>query len=145
MVATSTRRGWLGALLLLLAGPPTIAALALDEPELKGDLKTIQGEWLFESDGQSSKWSVKGDVMTSEIGGITYISKLTLDSEAKPNKTIDFKLSEPGEYAGQTALGIYKLEGNMLSVCVSRPGNPDRPTTFEAVEDVSLKFDLKRP
>lgn len=145
MVATPTRRGWLGALVLVLLGTPTIAALAFDEPELKGDLKAIQGEWQFQTEGQPSKWSVKADVMTSEIGGITYVSKMTLDDAAKPNKSIDFKLSEPAEYAGQTSLGIYKLENNTLTICVARPGIPDRPTQFQAVEDVSLMLELKRP
>jgi uncharacterized protein (TIGR03067 family) len=56
---------------------------------------------------------------------------VTLDPDAKPEKTIDFKIDEgPEDAKGKTSKGIYKLVGdNKFIFCFSPMG--DRPAKFE--------------
>lgn len=58
----------------------------------------------------------------SFIGGTT-----TIDPTQDPI-TIDIAYTE-GEIKGKTALGIYKIEGELLTICRTVPGHP-RPTEF---------------
>ena len=57
---------------------------------------------------------------------------LTIDPEAKPDKTIDFKIDEaPDDAKGKTSKGIYKFEGEKLVWCFRPEG--DRPAKYEQI------------
>jgi uncharacterized protein (TIGR03067 family) len=51
--------------------------------------------------------------------------------EAKEHKTIDLKTKDGGLFKGRTMPGIYKIDGDKLTICVNTE-TQDRPTTYEA-------------
>lgn len=104
------------------------------------DLAKMQGDWmvativangrkLTDDEAQTLFRTVTGNQCT--ISNFNRpISKVTIKIDAtKTLKTID---STPvGPTRSPPILGIYKFEGNKLTVCNSRPGMP-RPTEFGA-------------
>jgi uncharacterized protein (TIGR03067 family) len=44
-------------------------------------------------------------------------------------KTIDFQIAH-GPNAGKRQMGIYKLEGDILTICVAHPDSRTRPSAF---------------
>ena len=52
-----------------------------------------------------------------------YTCKGKIDADAKPHATIDLVIEDgPEEAKGKTSKGIYKLDGEKLTLCVSAPG-----------------------
>ena len=108
------------------------------EPAAKKNLD-IQGVWILQSavtGGQSVKdeiqivlknnlmiWNEKGSVM-----GFSY----KIIAEKEPNQ-IDLTSLEEGKTKGKSVLGIYKCDGDTLTLCESAPGK-DRPTRFSAAK-----------
>jgi uncharacterized protein (TIGR03067 family) len=144
-----TRRlRWVGlALATVLASglaTGTNTAVRADDPEaVSGDLKSLQGKWTTEN--EESTWEFDGEKMKATVNGQDYRCKVTLNPKATPYPTLDFAITEgPGDTQGLMALGIYKLEGDSLTICVAIPGNNPRPTELKAVEDESHLFKLKR-
>lgn len=115
------------------------------EEELVGDLKAVQGKWTTES-GQGGKvtWTIKGNKLKVEAPSRTYEITLTLKADAKPEKTIDFKIDEaPEDSKGKTSLGIYKLDGNdKLIFCFAPEGG--RPKEYKQVGYEQILSELKR-
>ena len=69
---------------------------------------------------------------------------MKIDTEAKPFATIDLVIDEgPEDAKGKTSKGIYKLDGEKLTICVSAPGK-DRPKEFTQVEDEAYLFAMKK-
>jgi uncharacterized protein (TIGR03067 family) len=114
--------------------------------DAKDVLKKLQGAWVYtNAQGEESRWVFEGDTLKSTVNGNEYVSTITLDPKAKPLATADFKITQaPDDSAGQTALGIYRLEGDHFTLCVSMPGRDTRPTEFKRVEDETILFELKR-
>jgi uncharacterized protein (TIGR03067 family) len=84
-----------------------------DNDNAKGDTLTIDGE----------KWSVK--TQNEEMEG-------TLKVGAKGKLlTIDISFSK-GNEAGKTALGLYEVKDDVLKLCMSMPGETDRPADLSA-------------
>ena len=73
-----------------------------------------------------------------------FTCKVKIDSKAKPHATIDLLIDEgPEDAERKTSMGIYKLDGEKLTLCVSHPGK-DRPQEFEQTEGESHLFELKK-
>jgi uncharacterized protein (TIGR03067 family) len=114
--------------------------------DLSGDLKKLQGTWVSTPDNaQESRWVFEGKKSTTTAGGREYVCEVKVDPKATPHPTIDFMVIEgEDDAAGKTALGIYKIEGDTLTLCVTLPDVGSRPTEFKAVEEESHLFHLKR-
>ncbi len=126
-----TKRALMGLALPLLIA--TFAGLlsADDKDKVEGDLKKIQGKWTTPSgSGDTVTYTFDGKKLKVVAPSRTYEMTVTLDPEAKPEKSIDFKIVEgPDDAKGNTSKGIYKLDGEKFVFCFAPQG--DRPTKFE--------------
>ena len=98
------------------------------ETELEGKWVGLPqiGNWVYEfSEGQFS--------ITSPNPKMWYKGTFTIKPDKEP-KQIDLLIKEMPlpQYVGNTSLGIYKIEGNNLTVALNEPGNPNRPESFSA-------------
>lgn len=140
----------LGLFLLAPAG----SAAPKPKDDAKDDLKKLEGDWKFTtwvSNGNDlpqelleiAKWSVKGDKYTFEMGENKEEGTIKLDSAKKPAK-IDLDIKD-GNDKGKAQPGIYKIEGDTITICLARPGNKDRPTEFSGKgEDGHILVTIKR-
>lgn len=111
-----------------------------DDPAIQAELARFQGDWIMASSESAGvkvpaerfpayRRSVKGDtysiVIANDLGPVTLRGRFALNPQAVP-AAIDAE-SEGGDLM----LGIYKFEGETLTLCLSRPGEP-RPTKFAA-------------
>jgi uncharacterized protein (TIGR03067 family) len=102
----------------------------------KKDEDKLQGKWLAELDGKKMELKLTKDkfAMTMADGDEKKVFKGTakIDSASKP-KRIDFTIEEGDRYVGDTARGIYELDGDTLKWCSNHPGKEDRPKEFPAM------------
>ena len=82
-----------------------------------------------------STLGLRGREAETTVNGQDYVSKVTIDPKASP-RTVNFLLTEgPNDSAGRTVKGIYKIDGDKLSICIASPGrdagrpNSSRPRT----------------
>ncbi len=101
-------------------------------------LRSLEGTWHFESlevDGQRmpvamlghSRMLFDGDRFRMESPEGNYDGHFTIDTAAKP-MTLDIAFVE-GPEAGNSAYGIWQLDGDALTICLGLVGS-SRPTTF---------------
>ncbi len=113
------------------------------------DTVNIEGTWVVESatvDGKAED-DIKGEKMTFKNGTLTVKTKqkdekgtYKLDSAQKP-KTID--VTDDGK--NETYAGIYKLDGDRLTICVPDKAGNARPKEFTAKEGSrQMVLELKR-
>jgi uncharacterized protein (TIGR03067 family) len=144
----TSRLRWVGVALAMALAVGFTAGSSLpvrgdDAEAVSGDLKAMQGKWTTEN--EESSWVFDGEKMKANVNGQEYLCKVSLNAKATPYPTVDFAINEgPGDTKGLMALGIYKLDGDSLTICVAIPGNNPRPTELKAVEDESHLFKLKR-
>jgi uncharacterized protein (TIGR03067 family) len=112
-----------------------------DKQAVQDELKRHQGTWVATSsiyDGQkapedvvrSIRRTVEGDHVVWKRAGKSFAgTKIELDPAREP-KTIDV-IPDGGRNRGERVLGIYKLEGDQLTICMAAPGQP-RPQEFQA-------------
>jgi len=109
----------------------------------------IEGEWVVEKYIQGGKVNEKrtgmhfafvdGKVMVKEEGAdIGY----TVDPKKSP-ATIDLITGK------ENILGIYKIEGDILTICFPKGGTTERPTKFESPDEspvvlMTLKLEKKK-
>lgn len=75
---------------------------------------------------------IKGDVVERHTPDHVFERIMLLDPSVQPHH-IDLHITnEPNK--GEVFLGIYKIEGDILTIAHSLPGRP-RPTTFESTEE----------
>jgi uncharacterized protein (TIGR03067 family) len=130
----------LAAVAGLLVG---VGPLAADEPEaVKKARKELAGTWQAVSyalDGKkASAEDMKkikllidvGGKATAQREGKTFLASTTRIDPATRPKSIDITFSE-GEGKGKTSLGIYKIEGDRLTICRAAPGKA-RPAEFSS-------------
>jgi uncharacterized protein (TIGR03067 family) len=135
----------------LLPGALAVFVLAAGETAdpSKQDLERMQGDWAAESmirdgqafadaDAQAFFRTVKGDAYTvyrfSKAAGK---GTMKLDANKSP-KTVDF-VPDGGKLP--PIAGIYKLEGDTLTLCYAPPGKP-RPATFASDPDSGLTLSV---
>ena len=117
---------------------------AADE-KADADLKKLEGKWTAPAgDGGKVSYTFKGKKLKVVAPSRTYEMTVTIDSEAKPEKTIDFKIDEaPDDAKGKTSKGIYKFDGDDKLIWCFRPEG-DRPTKYEMVGFEQILGELKR-
>lgn len=107
----------------------------------------LDGTWVGTADGEYGEWAFaisEGKVEVKGPDSEYYSGTVKLNSKTNP-KQVDFKInkcSQP-EYVGETSLGIYKLDGNKLTIAASEPGSVSRPYYLESGGDAML-FSLTR-
>ena len=93
----------------------------------------LEGTWVGTADGEyGGEWTfvISGDKVEAKGPESEFYSGLvTLNTAANPRQA-DFKIDKCSlpEYVGQISLGIYKLEGNKLTLVAGEPGSRSRPT-----------------
>ncbi len=140
---------------LLLGVALAVAAPGVKDPPKKKDLPTIHGEWTVESitiggmalprqqAGGPEKFEFAPDgTMTVRMsaGGVpkNEVGRYTLDEKKSPPE-IDLVPDVAGKE--MTMLGIFKLDGDTLTLCVGEK----RPAQFETVAgELSILLTFKR-
>jgi uncharacterized protein (TIGR03067 family) len=130
--------------MVLLAPWPGASLRGDDAKEPAGDLKAMQGTWVFEAADNQATWTLNGDILKTRFMDADYVCKLKLDPAASP-RAVDFFVEQGPDHAvGKTTLGIYKIDGDRVTFCVRRPGEDRRPGEFKNVEDETFLFEIKR-
>jgi uncharacterized protein (TIGR03067 family) len=136
---------------VLLLSPLTIKSLAQEKDAVADDIKKLQGRWqvIKFDDGsgpgpadeiKEMKFEFKGDNVIQRLGdNARPPAKVVIDPAKKP-KWMDIDAGGPQF----TSKGIYKLEGDELSLCFisgERGGKaPPRPTEFKANDKAPYSF-----
>ena len=80
-----------------------------------------------------TKWSVKGDKYKFSMGEMEEEGTIKIDAAKKP-ATLDFEITA-GNDKGKNQVGIYKIDGDTMTICLAQPGVDKRPTDFTSTED----------
>ena len=134
--------GGLLAVVLVAAAPTS----PRDESAVAGDFKPLQGVWIFDAPEVGNlEWKIEGTKLKAEVNNETYECSLKLDSKAEPHATVDFTITGgPAEFAGKIVKGLYKVDLDTLTFCVSNPDSDQRPADFNPIEDQVFVFKLKK-
>jgi uncharacterized protein (TIGR03067 family) len=121
------------------------AASARGDEKSQADLiKPLLGTWASSGEGLDATWIFENDKVKANVAGMEYTCKPKIDADAKPFATIDLVIDDgPDEAKGKTSKGIYKIDGEKLTLCVSAPGK-DRPKEFAQTDDEAYLFELKK-
>ena len=124
-------------LVALACGSPALG----DDKAVKDELKSQQGTWTATSsiyEGQAVpeplartiQRIVEGDHVVWKRSGKSFAgTKIVLDPAKEP-KAIDV-IPDGGPHRDKRVLGIYKVNGDKLTICMATPDAP-RPTAFRA-------------
>lgn len=126
---------------VLLVMGLALAAPAPDKPSVKQELKKLQGKWkIVKEDGGSPRKKATSLVLikgnTIDFGDTTEGLEFRIDPTKSP-KWFDIKLKLTKTVV-ETSLGIYKLDGDKLTICVLTGWRSDRqvrPKEFKAKEE----------
>jgi len=107
----------------------------------KKELERFQGEWVLkEGQRYGKKFEVSDEKLVLEIKGTKWIFTgqekgefIALDPTTDP-KCYDLKSAEEGT-KGQVKEGIYKIDGDTLTVCIHEGKEKQRPTRFETTAE----------
>ena len=101
-----------------------------------GTLTELEGSWLgYEVDGYPGDWSfiITGTHLdaTGAATGEWYNGTMTLNTTTDP-KHMDVTIEECDyqEFIGKQSLGIYTLEGDILTMASNGPGDTTRASSF---------------
>ena len=104
-------------------------------------LRGLEGEWRFERlevDGHVTPASmiahtrllIDGDAFRTESPEANYDGVFTIDADETPSR-IDIEFVE-GPEAGTVSYGLFELDGDHLTLCLSVRAGGERPTAFAA-------------
>ena len=108
----------------------------------------LEGTWVGTTgEGYGGQWTFvisKGNVEVKGPDSEFYAGTITLNTKTNPKQT-EFKIEKcsMSVYVGETSLGIYKLDGNKLTLAASEPGSFSRPAFLESSGEARV-FSLTR-
>jgi uncharacterized protein (TIGR03067 family) len=111
-------------------------------------LKLLQGKWEGEEKGRDGKCTLTIEGKEASFVGANpqewYKATLELRGDTNP-KQLNGKVNAcpVPDFVGQLSRGIYKLDGDTLTLVGTEPGSPDAPKSFEDPEHTRA-FVLKR-
>jgi uncharacterized protein (TIGR03067 family) len=140
---------------LVVLATPLLAAADTDD-DAKKELKALQGTWkavALEAGGKPLPKDAIPDFTliigaegksTGKMAKSEYSATITVDPKKDP-KTLD-NLHESGDQKGKKQYGVYKLEGDKLTVCITAPGvaEADRPKDFTTKDTSNVVFVFER-
>lgn len=141
-------------ILIILLNP--LALNANKEDEVQKELKALQGTWRtvggeaggssFPENALPSFTVVIGPdgKSTGQTPQEEFQFTLTVNPRKTP-KTME-NLHESGEQKGKMQYGVYKLEGDRFTVCVTPRGSPEsnRPKDFNTKDTANVVFVFER-
>ncbi len=121
------------------------ASLQADDKANVALFKPFQGTWVSTGEGIDATFIFDGEKVTASVAGMEYTARAKVDTAAKPHATIDLTLIEgPEEAKGKKAKGIYKFDGERLTLCLTVLDREERPADFAAIDDEIILFELKK-
>ena len=118
-------------------GELTFKRLKADTAQKTRKGTELEGTWVGTTDeGYGGQWTFTISKDKVEIKGPDfdfYSGTVMLNTKTNP-KQAEFKIDKCSlpEYIGETSLGIYKLEGNKLTLAAGEPGLMSRPAFLES-------------
>ena len=87
----------------------------------------LEGTWI----GNDLTWVFSGSAYSATYAVEWYQGTFSINTQTNP-KQMDAVITDcsNSDYTGTTGLGIYKIEGNILTYASYAPGNTNRPTSF---------------
>ena len=139
--------------LVVLATPLLLAA---GDDDVRKELKALQGKWkavALEAGGMplpkeaipDFTYTIGADgKATGKMAQSEYTATMTVNPKKDP-KTID-NVHESGAQKGKKQYGVYKLETDKLTVCMTPPGAAvgDRPKDFTTKDTTNAVFVFER-
>ena len=139
--------------LVVLATPLLLAA---GNDDVRKELKALQGKWkavALEAGGKPLPKEAIPDFTyivgadgkaTGKMPQSEYTATIIVNPKKDP-KTID-NVHESGAQKGKKQYGVYKLEGDKWTVCMTRPGvaESDRPKGFDTKGTANVVFVFER-
>jgi uncharacterized protein (TIGR03067 family) len=129
--------------LVALGSATDLGAVPIRPPKkdaVKEEMKKLQGTWVLTAltrNGNGTprveewdfKLTIKGNKYTVKVGDrITLEGTIKIDPTKKPK--VFEETHTTGPQKGKSSVGIYKLAGDSLTLCLPETGKDNRPTDF---------------
>lgn len=144
---------YLGLIGVVRPEPSAVISLPKNRELAREELKKLQGTWerlsmVLEGkevpDGDLKTWVAiyEDDTLTLKVDGKVYRRAIVTLDPSKTPKSIN-TWDADGGFADQTLSGIYELDGNLLRMCIAKPGEK-RPTEFTTERGTGFIYCLYR-